>query len=97
MATYITLSRYTHQGITTIKDGPKRLGAVRKAYEAAGCQLKGFYLVMGRYDFVTIVDAPDDTAVAKATLRIGSIGAVSSETMRAFSEDDFRSIVAALQ
>ncbi len=96
MATYITLLRYTHQGVTTIKDAPSRVEAARKAYRAFGAELKALYLVMGRYDFVALVEAPDDATVAKASLALGSRGNVSSETLRAFTEDEFRSIVAGL-
>jgi uncharacterized protein with GYD domain len=96
MATYITLFRYTHQGITTIKDAPGRVEAARKAYRALGADLKALYLVMGQYDFVAIVEAPDDATAAKASLAAGSRGNVSSETLRAFTEEEFRSIVAAL-
>ena len=96
MATYITLLRYTHQGITTIKDAPGRVDAARKAYRALGAELKALYLVMGQYDFVAVVEAPDDVTAAKASLTLGSRGNVSSETLRAFSEDEFRSIVTAL-
>ena len=96
MPTYITLYRYTQQGVSSMKDGPKRLEAGRKAFEAVGGKLKDFYLVMGSYDFVAIIEAPDDAAVAKASLRIASFGAVSSETLRAFSEDEYRSIVSGL-
>ncbi|MEZ0334524.1 MAG: GYD domain-containing protein [Gemmatimonadales bacterium] len=96
MATYITLFRYTQQGITTIKDAPGRVEAARKAYRALGADLKALYLVMGQYDFVAIVEAPDDATAAKASLAAGSRGNVSSETLRAFTEEEFRSIVAAL-
>lgn len=96
MATYITLLRYTQQGITTIKGGPGRIDAARKAYRALGVELKAVYLVMGRYDFVALVEAPDDATAAKASLALGAKGNVSSETLRAFTEDEFRSIVAGL-
>jgi uncharacterized protein with GYD domain len=96
LPTYITLFRYTQQGITTIKDGPGRLDAARKAYRSFGAELKALYLVMGQYDFVALVEAPDDATAAKASLAVGSWGAVSSETLRAFTEDEFRSIVAGL-
>jgi uncharacterized protein with GYD domain len=96
MATYITLLRYTQQGITTIKDAPGRIDAARKAYRALGAELKALYLVMGRYDFVALVEAPDDITAAKAALALGSRGNVSSETLRAFTEDEFRSLVAGL-
>lgn len=96
MATYFTLLRYTHQGITSIKDAPKRVEAARKAYRALGAELKAVYLVMGRYDFICLVEAPDDATVAKASLALGSKGNVSSETLRAFSEAEFQSLVAGL-
>lgn len=96
MATFITLLRYTHQGITTIKEAPGRIDAARKAYRALGAELKALYLVMGRYDIVAIVEAPDDTTAVKAALALGSKGNVSSETLRAFTEEEFRKIVAEL-
>jgi uncharacterized protein with GYD domain len=96
MATYITLFRYTQQGITSIKQAPGRIDAARQAYRALGVELKALYLVMGRYDTVAIVEAPDDTTAAKAALSLAAQGNVSTETLRAFSEDEFRSIVADL-
>jgi uncharacterized protein with GYD domain len=96
MATYISLLRYTQQGITALKQAPTRIDAARKTYKALGAELKALYLVMGRYDIVAIVEAPDDTVAAKAALALGSKGNVSSETLRAFSEDEFRKIVAEL-
>lgn len=96
MATYVTLLRYTQQGITTIKDAPGRIEAARKTYRALGAELKAIYLVMGQYDFVAVIEAPDDATAAKASLALGSRGNVSSETLRAFAEDEFRSIVAGL-
>jgi uncharacterized protein with GYD domain len=96
MATYISLLRYTQQGITSIKQGPGRVDAARKAFREQGAELKAVYLVMGRYDFVAIVEAPDEATAAKAALALGSKGNVSSETLRAFTEEEFRSIVAGL-
>ncbi|MGH7631537.1 MAG: GYD domain-containing protein [Gemmatimonadales bacterium] len=96
MATYISLFRYTQQGITSIKQAPGRIDAARQAYRALGAELKALYLVMGQYDFVALVEAPDDTVAAKAALALGSRGNVSSETLRAFTEDEFRNIVAGL-
>ena len=96
MATYITLLRYTQQGITSIKQAPGRVDAARKAYKALGAELKALYLVMGRYDFVAVIEAPDDTVAAKAALALGSRGNVSSETLRAFSEEEFRKFIGEL-
>jgi uncharacterized protein with GYD domain len=96
MATYISLIRFTQQGIATIKDGPARLDSGKETLKALGSELKAFYLTMGRYDIVAISEAPDDEAAAKVALAIGSVGNVTTETLRAFTEDEYRAIVAAL-
>ena len=96
MATYITLLKYTHQGITTIKDGAQRLENAKAAYAAAGAKLTAFYLTMGRYDAVVVSEAPDDETVAKLALATGRLGNVSTETLRAFNEDQFKKIIASL-
>ena len=96
MPTYISLLRYTQQGIEKIKEGPARLEAARKVFEKIGAKIKDFYLVSGRYDAVLISEAPDDTTLAKATLSLGSRGNARSETFRAFTEEEFRKIIAAL-
>jgi len=90
MATYITLIRWTEKGIENVKDSPNRLDAAKKAFQAAGAELKEFYLVQGRYDAVVVSEAPDDETVAKLALAIGSKGAIRTETLRAFTEDGYR-------
>lgn len=96
MATYIILVRWTEKGISNVKDSPNRLDAAKKAFQAAGAELKEFYLVQGRYDMVVISEAPDDETVTKVALAIGSRGSVRTETLRAFTEDEYRKIIAAL-
>ena len=96
MPTYITLLRLTQQGIQNIKESPSRIDAARKAFEAAGARLNDVYAVTGQYDFVAIIEAPDDETAGRAGLALGARGNVRSETMRAFSVDEFRRIVAAL-
>ena len=96
MATYISLIKYTQQGIQNIKDSPARLDAAKKAFQSMGAEIKQFYLVMGQYDLAIVFDAPDDETVAKLMLATGSLGNVSTQTMRAFTEDEFRKIVAGL-
>ncbi len=96
MATYIVLSKYTQQGIAKIKEGPARIDAARQTGQTMGVELKAWYLVMGRYDVVTIWEAPNDETLAKVMLAIGSLGNVTTETLRAFTEDEFHGIVAAL-
>ena len=96
MATYITLFRYTQQGIGNIKESPARLDAAKQAARAMGMEIKAFYLAMGQYDGVIIVEAPNDEAVTKLLLATGSLGNVRTETLRAYTEDEFRKLIAAL-
>lgn len=96
MAKYITLLNWTDQGVKTIKDSPKRVDSVRELAKKNGCQLQDFYMTIGSYDMVAIVEAPDDEAAAKLLLKIGSAGNVRSTTLKAFPEDAFRRIVGSL-
>ena len=96
MATYISLIKFTPQGITSIKDGPSRLDAGRETLRRYGSELTAFYLTMGRYDIVTISEVPDDASAAKVALAVGAAGNVATETLRAFTEDEYREIIAAL-
>ena len=96
MPTYISLIKLTHQGITTIKEGPARLDRGKETLKSFDSELRAFYLTMGRYDIVAISEAPDDAAAAKVALSLGSAGNVSTETLRAFTEQEYREIVAAL-
>jgi uncharacterized protein with GYD domain len=96
MPVYVTLLRFTQKGIESIREAPARLDAAKEVYRAAGAKLKEFYLVTGRYDAVVIAEAPDDETAAKVSLTIGSKGNVRSETSRAFSEEEYRRIVAGL-
>jgi len=96
MPTYITLIDWTEEGIEDIKESPGRLDAAKKAFQAAGAELKEFYLLMGQYDMLVVAEAPDDETVARLALSVGSGGAVRTETMRAFTEDEYQQIIAAL-
>jgi uncharacterized protein with GYD domain len=89
------LLRYTQQGVEKIKESPARLDAAKKAFQAMGAELKQWYLVMGQYDAV-VGEAPDDETVAKLALAIGAQGSIRTETLRAFTEDEYRKIIAAL-
>ncbi len=96
MAKYVLLSRFTQQGAQNIKDGPARLEAVKETLQGLGAELKDFYLTLGEYDAVVVVEAPDDETVATASLAIGSLGNVRIETLRAFTEDEYGQIVGTL-
>jgi uncharacterized protein with GYD domain len=96
MATYITLLKYTEQGLKTIKESPSRLEKAKQLLKSLGGALKSFHLVQGRYDAIVISEAPNDEVVTKFALATGSLGNVRTETLRAFTEDEYRKIVSAL-
>src|SRR5262245_35911182 len=96
MPTYIVLANWTSQGIGSIKDAPARLDAAKQAAKAAGGEIKAFYLVMGRYDFVTIIEPPSEQRVATQLLPPCAQGNARTETLRAFNEEEYRKIVASL-
>jgi uncharacterized protein with GYD domain len=93
---YVTLLRYTQQGASKIKESPARLDAARKAAETAGGKLESWHLTMGKYDAVIITEFPSDEAAAKFMLKTGSLGNVTTTTMKAFNEEEFREIVGSL-
>ena len=96
MPKYISLIRFTQKGMETIKEGPKRLDAAKQRFRAAGGELKAFYLVTGQYDAVAISELPNDEAVARVALGNGAMGNVRTETLRAFTEDEYKKIITAL-
>ncbi len=96
MAHYVVLVRFTEHGLQGIKDGPARLEQAHEDFRAAGAELKEVFLTMGAYDFVAIIEAPDDATMAKLSLRIGARGNSHSETLRAFTEDEYREIISSI-
>jgi len=96
MPTYVLLGHLTQKGIGTIKEAPARIEAWRKSLQALGARQKEWYLLMGRYDVMSIIEAPNDEVVAKAVLALGGLGNLSTETLRAFSEDEFKKLAATL-
>ncbi len=96
MPTYITLARWTQQGVEKVKESPARLDEFKKLVKSAGGDVKGFYMVTGQYDLVLITEAPNDDIVAKIALATASRGGVRSETLRAFTEAEYRKIIAGL-
>lgn len=93
MPTYIALLKWTPQGLKDVKQSPSRLDAARKGFQAAGVTMKDFYMVTGQYDMVAMIEAPDETALAKAILKTASQGSITSETCRAFTEQEYRQII----
>jgi uncharacterized protein with GYD domain len=96
MPYFVTLVRFTHQGISKIKESPSRLDAARKAAEAVGGKIQAWFLTMGHYDAVLISEFPSDEACAKFTLSAVALGNISTETLKAFPEADYRKICGSL-
>ena len=96
MPVYISLYRWTDQGIKNVKNSPARLEAGLKAAEAMGIKSIGTYITMGQYDLITIGEAPNEETIAMFALAIGAQGNVHTETLRAFTTEEFHQIVDAL-
>jgi uncharacterized protein with GYD domain len=96
MATYISLIKLTQQGGQTIKDSPARVEQMRQLMQKHGVELKSWHLTMGRYDIICTVEAPDDETAARFALTLGLQGNAKTETLRAFSLDDFKKLVGSL-
>jgi uncharacterized protein with GYD domain len=96
MATYISLIRMTSQGAQTVRETPKRVEMFREVMKGMGAELKSWHLTFGQYDVVTMFEAPNDEVVAKLALALASMGNAKTETMRAFTLEDFSKIVAGL-
>ena len=96
MPTYIALLRWTQKGIENVKESPSRLDQAKEALRAVGGEFKDFYLTMGSYDMVCVCEAPDDDTIAKFVLGISAKGGVRTESLRAFSEEEYRDIIGSL-
>ncbi|MHA2173337.1 MAG: GYD domain-containing protein [Candidatus Hodarchaeales archaeon] len=93
---YIILGNYTEEGIKNMKDSPKRLEAAQKVAKSFGGEIKQFYLTMGQYDFVSVVEAPSNEAVMKAILTIAGSGAIRTETLVALPTEEYQELLKGL-
>lgn len=89
MATYILLSTLTDEGAKTIKKRPERIREVNQELEQLGMQVKEQYAVLGPFDFVNIVEAPDNETIARVSAEMASRGSVKITTLTAIPIDDF--------
>ncbi|HJW45281.1 MAG TPA: GYD domain-containing protein [Lysobacter sp.] len=94
MATYIALSRFTDQGIRSIKDTTKRADAAKEAAKKFGANMTHIFWTLGHYDLVTIIEASDEQAVTALMLSISSAGNIRTETLRAFDQEEMGGILA---
>jgi len=96
MPTYLIQSQWTDQGIRNVKESAKRLEAGKKKLKEMGGEIKAFYLTTGPYDMLAVVDVPNDAILAAHLLWLGSQGNLRTQTVKAFTEDEFRKIVGEL-
>jgi uncharacterized protein with GYD domain len=96
MSIYISLLKMTPEGARDIKGLPARFEEFRKNLENTGGRLVGAYAVMGQYDYVAIVDVPDDATAMSLALKVSQKGTSATQTMRAMSMDEFVKLVAKL-
>ncbi len=89
MPTYILLSSLNPGGLETLKDRPDRLNEVNQEIERMGAHVKEQYAVLGPFDFVTILEAPDDRTVARISVTMGARGTVRIQTLTAVPVDEF--------
>lgn len=92
MPTYVTLWKYTRDGLMDMKNTPDRYEAVKKIISDAGGKLLSIYGLVGKYDVITIMEMPDEKVAASTILKICSKGRITSQTMTAISIDDFLKI-----
>jgi uncharacterized protein with GYD domain len=93
MATYLMLLNWTDQGIKNIKESPKRMDAAKKLAKDFGGEIKSVYMTQGNFDLAFIAEIPNDEKVAGYVLKLGSLGNVRTTTLKAYSEDDYRTII----
>lgn len=88
MGIYIMLTTLTGEGKKTIKSNPRRILEVNREVEAMGAKILAQYFVIGPYDFINILEAPDNKTISKVALELGSRGTLQTMTMAAMSVDE---------
>ncbi|MGD0794230.1 MAG: GYD domain-containing protein [Dehalococcoidales bacterium] len=89
MPLYIMMSNLTDEGRKTVKSNPQRIKEVNKEVESMGVKVLAQYVVLGQYDFINILEAPNNETIAKMALELGSRGTLQTNTMAALTLDDF--------
>jgi uncharacterized protein with GYD domain len=95
MATYVVLASFTDQGIRNVKESPDRLAAFKVMAEKMGVTVKSSYYTVGAYDIVNVVEGSDE-AVTSVLLKLGSLGNIRTQALRAFSPEEMKAITAKL-
>lgn len=87
MPTFVMLTNLTADGVRTLKNNPGRVAEVNKEVEQIGVKVIAQYATLGQYDFVTVVEAPDEKTMAKVSVELGSRGTMTSQTLTALPSD----------
>ena len=93
MASYIALLQFTEQGVRNIKDTTKRSTATREMASKLGVKVVDIFWTLGPYDIVMVLEAPDDETLTGFTLKLGSLGNVKTQTLRAFRDKEMDAIL----
>ena len=96
MSTYFILANWTEQGIKDVKASPKRLRAAKRLAKDCGVKFRSFHMTLGQYDIIVSVEAPNDEAVARFALALGSSGNVRTTTLKGFTEQEYQKIIGSL-
>ena len=94
MPEYLTLAKYTAQGLQNIKDVPKRTKAFREAAAKAGVTVKEMRWLSGEYDVMTLIEAPDEETAIALSLSVAKLGNITAIRMRTFKENEVEKILA---
>ncbi|MFB6311449.1 MAG: GYD domain-containing protein [Salinirussus sp.] len=97
MPRYVQLIEYTAEGIDRFEEIPDLTDQARELADSLGGELVDFYLTLGQYDAVAVVDAPDDETMVAGTVTMAKTGTIKTETLRAFEQDEIESIVDAVE
>jgi uncharacterized protein with GYD domain len=96
MVTFMIFFRFTEKGLSEIRESPARVRKAKEIAQKHGGNVREFFALTGSYDTVFILDAPGEEAAATIALAIGSQGNVTTEVVRAFTEEEFAKIAAAV-
>ncbi|HWF34867.1 MAG TPA: GYD domain-containing protein [Solirubrobacteraceae bacterium] len=89
MPTYIMLSTLTPEGVQTVKTNPARIREVNREVEQLGATVTAQWATLGRFDFINVIEAPDDKTMSRVSLELGSRGTARYETLIAIPVDEF--------
>ena len=88
MPTFLMLTNLTADGVRTLKNNPARVAEVNKEVEQIGARVVAQYATLGQYDFVTVIEAPDEKTMARVSVELGSRGTLTSQTLTAMTASE---------